>query len=59
MNPGFYKLDGELLYGPNFVYGPTFSLLKEDHASYTYPVEGWYWFDSEADARAFFGLPND
>lgn len=59
MNPGFYKLDGDLLYGPNFVYGPTFTLLKEEHTTHTYPVEGWYWFDSEADARAFFGLPND
>lgn len=54
MKPGFYKLDGDLLYGPNFVYGPTFELLKEEKDAYTYPVEGWYWFDSEEEACSFF-----
>jgi hypothetical protein len=54
---GFYKLDGPLLYGHDAVYGPDFTLLRADHASYTYPVDGWRWFDSEADARDFHGLP--
>lgn len=53
---GFYKVDGGLLYAPNLVSGPWGDLVAEDHESYTYPVEGWYWFDSEADARAFFGI---
>jgi hypothetical protein len=54
---GFYKLDGTLLYGHWAVYGPNFTLLRELHETYTYPVDGWYWFDTEAEAREFFGLP--
>lgn len=53
---GFYKLDGELLHGPNFVYAPEFTLLKEHHAEYSYPVGGWYWFDSLEEAHAHFGI---
>lgn len=54
---GFYKLDGELLYGPNFVLNQNYELRRETHEDHTYPVDGWYWFDSEDDARAHFGLP--
>ena len=57
---GFYKLDGEvLLYGPNFVFGPysAYELRKETKDTHTYPVDGWYWFDSEEDAKVFFKLP--
>jgi hypothetical protein len=56
---GFYKLDGTLLYGPNFVLGPygTYELRKETYATHTYPVDGWYWFDTETDAKDFFGIP--
>lgn len=54
---GFYKLDGVLLYAPNAVYNADYVLYAADHESYTYPVDGWYWFDTEAEARAFFGLP--
>ena len=55
---GFYKKhEGVLLSGPT-VYGPyqTFSLLKENKDQYTYPIDGWYWFDSEEEAKAFFDL---
>ena len=55
---GFYKLDGEeLLYGPNFVLNANYELFKETKDTHTYPVEGWYWFDSEENAKVFFGLP--
>ncbi len=52
MNPGFYKLDGDLLYAPNFVLGPfdSFALFAEKKDEYTYPVDGWCWFDSEEEA---------
>jgi len=53
---GFYKLDGEeLLYGPNFVYAPTFTLLKANKDAYEYPVEGWVWANTEQEARAILG----
>ncbi len=49
---GFYKLDeGQLLYGPNFVSNANFELLREIKDEYTYPVDGWHWFDSESEAK--------
>ena len=54
----FYKLDNDdLLCGPNFVRAPSYSLFKEEKDTYDYPVDGWYWFKHEEDAREFFGLP--
>lgn len=51
----FYRRDTELLLSaPNGVHTPTSTLLAEDHATYTYPVEGWYWFDTLDLAIAFF-----
>ena len=45
---GFYKQEGEIwIYAPNFVYGPTFELRKELKDTYTYPVEGWTWYDQQ------------
>lgn len=54
---GFYKLDGDLLYGPNFVLNANYELRKETKDQHEYPIDGWYWFDSEEIARAFFKLP--
>lgn len=59
---GFYKNeDGQLLYGPTTVQLPIschhHGLNRAQHDSYTYPVEGWYWFDTENEARAFFDMP--
>ena len=54
---GFYKLDGEiLLYGPHFVLNANYELRKETHTEHTYPVDGWYWFDTEQEAKDFFGI---
>ena len=54
---GFYKLDGDLLYGPNFVLNKDYELRKETYDQNNYPVDGWYWFDSEDEARTHFNLP--
>ena len=56
---GFYKLDGELLFGPHYVLNANYELYRDLHETYTYPTDGWYWFDSELEAREFFGLPID
>lgn len=46
MEDGFYKLeDGNWLYAPNFVYGPNLELIRENKDDYTYPVDGWEWFN--------------
>jgi hypothetical protein len=60
MTSGFYKLDsGFLLYAPNYVYNKDYELLKENQDQYTYPTDGWYWFDSEEEAKEFFQLEGE
>lgn len=54
---GFYKNDNEnLLYGPNYVIHKDFDLVKETKNQYEYPVDGWYWFDSEKKAKIYFNI---
>lgn len=54
---GFYKLDNNiLLYAPNFVDAPTFLLTKETKDNFSYPMDGWYWFDDEDTAYNYFIL---
>lgn len=56
----FYKNDGGRLgVAPNFVISPTFELRAELHDTYTYPQDGWHWFDSESEAREALSLPDD
>lgn len=58
MSAGFYKNDNDvLLHGPNFVLNKDYELhaaTKDDH---TYPVDGWYWFNTEEEAREALGIP--
>ena len=55
----FYKEDnGSLLVGENFVYSPTVTLKVEEKDNFTYPQDGWYWFNTEDEANSFFGLEN-
>lgn len=57
---GFYHYDPddkEIYFGPNFVDGPGFSLRRENLADRDNSINGsswtgWYWFDTEEDARA-------
>ena len=51
---GFYSLDGEggLFFAPNAVYHKDYSLVKEEKDNYTYPVNGWTWFETEEEAMA-------
>jgi hypothetical protein len=56
---GFYKLDGGLLFAPNWVLNANYELRRELHETYDLPIDGWYWFDSEAEAREFFNLPDE
>lgn len=55
---GFYKFaNEELFYGRNFVYNANYELIALNHEQYSYPVDGWYYFESKELAREFFGLP--
>jgi hypothetical protein len=38
------------------VESPTYALYKENKDDYTYPVDGWYWFESLEEAQNFFGI---
>lgn len=49
MESGFYKQEGdEWFYGPNKVIGPfeSWELTKETKDQFTYPYQGWTWYDS-------------
>ena len=51
---GFYNT--EFLYAPNSVNFPDgTSLVKEQKETYTYPVNGWTWFESIEEAYAAQG----
>jgi len=54
---GFYKYDGMVLFGPNFVLNANYELRRETKDNFDYPVDGWYWFDNEDDAYTFFNVP--
>ena len=57
MTQAFYKLhEGLLLQAPNAVLAPDYELRKELKDTYTYPVDGWTWFNSEAEAYWAFEL---
>jgi hypothetical protein len=53
---GFYKLDGDLLYAPNFVVNANYELYADNPEDRLREVDGWKWFDTEAEAIAYYGL---
>jgi hypothetical protein len=54
---GFYKHEGDAVFhAPNYVMHQSFTLLRELHHAYMYPVDGWWWFDNRADACTHFGV---
>lgn len=59
MHAGFYKFDGVLFHGENYVISSTYELYTEQWDTYNYPVDGWYWFDTLQDACIFFDLNID
>jgi hypothetical protein len=53
---GFYRFLDDTLHFGTKIYAPNFTLLADDHESYAYPVDGWYWFDTIQEAEAHFKL---
>ena len=54
---GFYKFkDNELRYAATSVHAPNFTLIAANHASHTYPAQGWHYFDSYEAAESYFQL---
>jgi hypothetical protein len=57
INPGFYKFDNELLsYAATSVYAPNYTLLAENHVTIAFPINGWFWFNSQSEAESYFGI---
>ena len=54
---GFFKNDnGNLLEAENYVINKDYELYKEQIATYTYPIDGWYHFDNADEAYNFFNI---
>lgn len=53
---GFYKQDqnGEIFFGPSAVYNKDYTLLRDEKDSFTYPVDGWFWFNTREEAENYF-----
>lgn len=52
----FYKYENTtLMYGP-CVISAEYALVTDEKNSYTYPIDGWYWFDTEEEANTFFNI---
>jgi len=59
MGKGFYKLDnGSLIFG-TMVTSQNYLLIIEEKDTYTLPIDGWYYFESEAEAKEFFGIVDE
>lgn len=63
---GFYSLDDTidldglpvniLRYAEHFVASPEYYISRTEKDTYQFPIHGWYWFESEEEAKAFFNL---
>lgn len=55
---GFYKNENNaLLFGSKIVENKNYTLNSSNKDNYVYPIDGWYWFETEEEARLFFNLP--
>ena len=51
----FFKKESEaLINGGELISTPHVTLTKETKDEYTYPQDGWYWFDTLDEALQFF-----
>ena len=55
----FYESDDNAFYAPHFVYAKDYELLRDLHDTYTYPVHGWWWFDTLDQAQTHFNTRYD
>ena len=58
MENGFYTVvDDQLDFGQMVSFADGTVIVLELKDTYTYPIEGWYYFDTEVEAKIFFNLP--
>lgn len=52
----FYRIENESLFkAEDNIFGPGYDLLLQDYETYEYPLCGWYWFDTDEDAKINLG----
>jgi hypothetical protein len=56
MTNGFYKYNGTSLFFGKKVINASYTLNADEHESYTYPKDGWYYFISKEKALNFYGI---
>jgi len=57
---GFYRVvEGKIQYAPNRVAAKGYMLEREKWKEYTYPVDGWYYFETFEVAEKFFASPDN
>jgi hypothetical protein len=56
MSAGFYKYEPPFLHYGTWVLDANYHLQKEHKDDYTYPTDGWYWFDLRKEALDFFNI---
>lgn len=52
----FYKEDNKKILKANNIVGPGFQLFEINKNEFSYPHEGWYWFETDEEAEDFFGI---
>lgn len=53
----FYKYENEELFRASYeVHAPDYRILINLKDTYTYPVNGWYYFETEDEAYIFFNI---
>lgn len=52
----FYKYIDDTLISGNIINSPDYDLINTYHDTYDLPIDGWYWFDTEEEAKAFFNI---
>lgn len=54
---GFYKnINESVFFAKNNVHHKDYDLNINNRENYSYPIDGWFYFDSKEDAYAFFDL---
>lgn len=59
MEKGFYKLEnGSLLFG-TIVTSQEYLLIAEEKDDYEFPIDGWHYFETELEAKDYFGIVDE
>lgn len=55
----YFNYTDEELFQSDFISLDGLDLTTLDKDDHTYPVQGWYWFDTLEEAKAFFNIVDE